>query len=413
MHSHPRIAVISPFLDKRHGTTRRVTELVGRLAHTYGYEVHIYSQRVEDIDDVQIYRRLNGEGAGTIWWHRVPTMVGPGLLRYLWWFMLNHVLRWWDRWLHKLTFHMVYTPGVNCLDADVVSVHVIFARLYEQMKDELALRRNRLRFWPVVLHRLFYYQLITKLEGRVYTRANTAFMGISQKTMGDLAYFYGHPNNSYVVYHGINFQQFHHKVPHQFRVPARQALHLRDTDVVVLLVGNSWKSKGLHTLITALGNLNAPDIQLLVVGNDRVVPFQPLIEQYNLQSQIQFLPPRPDVEWYYAAADIYAGPSLEDAFALPPAEAMACGVPAIVSCWAGVKEIVTHGEDALILQDPTNAAELAELIQQLYENPELRQQMGRQAAITAQKYTWERNAAKMHMIFQQAILQKRKRSRYD
>ena len=43
------IAVVSPFLDKRHGTERCVAEQVERLAQEYGYEVHVYSQRVEDM----------------------------------------------------------------------------------------------------------------------------------------------------------------------------------------------------------------------------------------------------------------------------------------------------------------------------------------------------------------------------
>jgi len=48
-----------------------------------------------------------------------------------------------------------------------------------------------------------------------------------------------------------------------------------------------------------------------------------------LEGRVLFLPQRPDVEWYYAAADAYIGPSLEDSFALPPLEAMACGLSVI------------------------------------------------------------------------------------
>jgi len=44
----PRVAVISPFLDKRHGTERRVVEWISRL--TDNFEIHVYSQHVEDLD---------------------------------------------------------------------------------------------------------------------------------------------------------------------------------------------------------------------------------------------------------------------------------------------------------------------------------------------------------------------------
>jgi hypothetical protein len=43
-----RIAVVSPFIDKRHGTERRIAEWITRLPADY--EIDIYSQRVEDVD---------------------------------------------------------------------------------------------------------------------------------------------------------------------------------------------------------------------------------------------------------------------------------------------------------------------------------------------------------------------------
>ena len=61
-----RIAVVSPFIDKRHGTERRVAEFISRLADDY--EFHLYSARVEDVD----LRRVV--------WHRVPALGGPHLL---------------------------------------------------------------------------------------------------------------------------------------------------------------------------------------------------------------------------------------------------------------------------------------------------------------------------------------------
>src|SRR5207249_6108497 len=44
-----RLVVISPFLDRRHGTERVVSDLIERLARDYACEIHVYSQRVEDL----------------------------------------------------------------------------------------------------------------------------------------------------------------------------------------------------------------------------------------------------------------------------------------------------------------------------------------------------------------------------
>src|SRR5438067_1980936 len=44
----PRLAVVSPFIDKCHGTERRVAEWISRLDEDF--EIHVYSQRVEDVN---------------------------------------------------------------------------------------------------------------------------------------------------------------------------------------------------------------------------------------------------------------------------------------------------------------------------------------------------------------------------
>src|SRR5436190_19493283 len=44
-----RLAVVSPFVDRRHGTERSLAELLERLARIYHCEIHLYSQRVDDL----------------------------------------------------------------------------------------------------------------------------------------------------------------------------------------------------------------------------------------------------------------------------------------------------------------------------------------------------------------------------
>src|SRR5690348_152197 len=99
----PRIAVVSRFIDKRHGTERRVAESVQRLASDY--EIHLYSNRVEDVE------------LSKITWHRIPALPGPHLFGYLWWLLANHIWRWRDRRFRGLAPALVYSPGINCLDA--------------------------------------------------------------------------------------------------------------------------------------------------------------------------------------------------------------------------------------------------------------------------------------------------------
>src|SRR6202044_3390442 len=104
-----------------------------------------------------------------------------------------------------------------------------------------------------------------------------------------------------------------------------------------------------------------------------------------LEGRMRILPPRRDVEFYYAAADAYVGPSLEDTFALPPAEAMASGLPTIVSAVNGTSEIITDGVDGMILDDPRNVAGLTALVRRLHDDESFRLRLGRTAAETARR----------------------------
>jgi len=391
--SHPRIAVVSPFIDKRHGTERRVAELVSRLANEY--EFHIYSTRVEDIDLARVV------------WHRIPRLPGPHLLAYLSWFMSNHVSRRRDR-RRGIVPDLVYSPGINCLDADVVSVHIVFANFRERARKHLRLTENPILTWPLIIHRRLYYRLIAALEAYVYGRTGVSKAAVSKKTAADLKESYPGSGEIAVIYNGLDLECFSPQRCALLRACSRRALSIQDEEFVLLLIGNDWRNKGLNCLLEAMAQVADSRLRALVVGSDHQTPFLPLIARLGLQGRVLFCPPRADVETYYAAADAYVGPSLDDAFAQPPAEAMACGLPVITSRQNGGSEIITHGCNGLILENPRDSKALADMIFELLTEPVLRNRLGAAAAETAQQYTWERNVALMRELFEKA---KRQNSR--
>src|SRR5207249_3185003 len=83
-----RLVVISPFLDRRHGTERVVSDLIERLARDYACEIHVYSQRVEDLL-LTPFDRMPQAGQGCIRWHRIASVPGPHLIQYIWWIGAN------------------------------------------------------------------------------------------------------------------------------------------------------------------------------------------------------------------------------------------------------------------------------------------------------------------------------------
>jgi UDP-glucose:(heptosyl)LPS alpha-1,3-glucosyltransferase len=160
-------------------------------------------------------------------------------------------------------------------------------------------------------------------------------------------------------------------------------------------------------LIEALAQLKELPLALVVAGQDDSAPYQSRIRELGLEEKVKFSPSRADVQWYYAAADAYVGPSLEDTFAQPPAEAMACGLPVITTATNGTAEIMTDGMDGLILRDPNDVAGLAARIRWLYLHPEQRESMAAKAAMTAAQYTWDRNGVEMRAIFASALDRRR------
>ena len=146
---------------------------------------------------------------------------------------------------------------------------------------------------------------------------------------------------------------------------------------------------------------------VLVVGSDDRRAYQPMIEHLRLGECVKFVGTSPDVMQFYAAADVYAGPSLYDTFGLPVVEAMACGLPVVTSATAGSAELIADGEDGFVLRDARNQEELAGVIRRLFARGELRWQMGEKAARKARQFGWDRNAQQTHEFLQEALQRKR------
>ena len=394
--SKPVLAVVSPFIDKRHGTERRIAEWTSRLSGEF--DIHVYSQRVEDLDLTKLT------------WHRIPKIPGPHLVNFLWWLAANHLWRWRDRRFRGITHDLVFTAGTNCLDADAISIHIVFAEFVRQVRSEMYLQRNSILSWPRLIHRGLYYRLITLLERHLYTQPRAQLILIARKTAKDLDRFYGPHDVLPVLYMGIDHTTFNPQLRMARRDEARRELGIRDEQFVLLLVGNDWRKKGLSTLLDVLPVLGDRQVLLLVVGDDEKFLYLRQIQRYDLVDRVRFLPSRPDVAFYYAAADAYVGPSVEDTFAQPPAEAMACGLPVITSVTNGTAEIITDGVDGLIIQDPNDSPELATQIRRLCEDPYFCRWLGENAARTSLRYTWDQNGEQMKEIFTNMLRNKKVRA---
>lgn len=368
-------------------------------------EIHIYSQRIEDL--IGVARYPASLSSSRILWHKVPAMPGPHLFAYIWWFIVNHLLRFWDSRIRGIKFDLLYSPGINALDADVIAVHIVFREFYEQVRGRLSFRKAAPKHWPRLLHRVIYYRLIMALERLVYPRPAVSLSSVSGLVACQLAKYFQR-TDAVVIPNSVDTTRFSSSIRKERRVSARHRFRLSSADFVLLLIGNDWKKKGLDCLLAASAACPELSLTLLVVGSDRRTEYEALIQKLGLGERVLFLDASPDVMQFYAAADAYVGPSLEDAYGLPILEAMACGLPVIASSHTGVSELITHRKNGMILRDPQDSVELAELLRELCANPRLHEQIGREAALTAGQQTWDRNAAAVWELLNQAATRKRR-----
>ena len=383
-----RLAVVSPFVDRSHGTERALAELLERLARRYHCEIHLYSQRVADLD-VQTSRSKLSKDTGAILWHKVPSIPGPQLIRFVWWLIANWCLRRFDALLGRTTVDLILSPGINCMSADVVIVHALFYQLRELSRAGDAKESEGAGLLRA-LHRRAYYVLLTCLERFIYRQRSVSLAAVSQRTAGLLKRYF--QRDAVVIPNGVDTAQFSVAARTSRRSEARRRRNFHDTDFVLLLIGNDWRVKGLPAILAAMAAASAPPLRLLVVGSDVSEPFREMAKRLGILDRCRWEDPQKDVIDFYAAADVYVSPSREDSFGLPVAEAMSCGLPVITSVMAGVSAQICHNADGFVLADPSDVRSLAELLERLYNDEALRRRIGAAAAATAQGWTWDQSA---------------------
>jgi UDP-glucose:(heptosyl)LPS alpha-1,3-glucosyltransferase len=390
-----RIAVVSPFLDRRHGTERCVFEQVVRLARDRNWEVHVYAQRIEDLETMRFPAGGTRQPqAGAIFWHRVWAIRGPHLLRFLWWFVANRFARWRDKRSDGLHIDLVYSPGINCWDSDAICVHACFSALEERSRNAPSARSTGFLSLVRRLHRRLYYSLVAYLEKRLYARRSTVLATVSRRTARELERRFGRTDVR-VIPNAVDSAVFHPAARLTRRPEARPRFGYVNDDFVVLLIGNDWRMKGLSVLLEAAAGCRELPLRLLVAGEDDPNGFVRRASQLGIGERVRFAVPSDDVILFYAAADAYVAPSLEDSFNLPVLEAMACGLPVAVSIRAGVSEWIEDGVSGVLLQTPEDPSELSAALRRLIQDPARRTQLGERAAGTAKTLSWERNVSEL------------------
>jgi UDP-glucose:(heptosyl)LPS alpha-1,3-glucosyltransferase len=190
---------------------------------------------------------------------------------------------------------------------------------------------------------------------------------------------------------------------------ARLALGLPLDDRLALLVANDPLRKGLKTLIQALAQL-PPTWKLVIAGHiPPASAYRALAEEAGVLERLLFLGPQRDLRLAYHAADVLAHPTLEDTYGMVVLEAMANGLPVVVSGlpYCGISAELSPGTQAVVLQDPTDPQALAKALQSLVDQPERMLQLAAGGHAWAQQKTWAQCARAHEAVFAQVTSNRR------
>ena len=241
-----------------------------------------------------------------------------------------------------------------------------------------------------------YNAVVLALERRVFA-STPQVVAIARLGKAEIEQLYGVPAaRVHVVYNGVDLVRFRPASPAE-RAAARAEADLPADARTLLFVGSGFARKGLATAIDAMARLSG-DARLVVVGKGDVSDYVAQAERLGVAKRIVWLGVRPDVERWYAAADVVVLPTTYEPFGNVHLEALACGVPIVTTTRAGGAEIVRDDCGAVVA--PADASAVAAAVERLgARSREVVQQACRAAA---EPFTYAAQVAGFHAVYRSA-----------
>ena len=219
-------------------------------------------------------------------------------------------------------------------------------------------------------------------------------IAVSERTRGDLVERYGVPADRIrVVHNGVDHARFRPVEVDAESVARRYAVR----HPFVLCVGSLMPWRNAPRLLRAVARIG---YGLLFVGRDLwgTDPTARLAAQHHWDwARFTGYVPDRELPTLYAAARVFAYPSLYEGFGIPPLEAMACGTPVVASTAGALPEVLG---DAALLVDPHDEEALAEAIRAAAQDTG---HLRRRGLTRAAHFTWERAAEETWRVYQEVV----------
>ena len=249
----------------------------------------------------------------------------------------------------------------------------------------------------------------TKVLVPLVAHRAAAVIAISEHTKRDIQQHLNlAPDKIHTIYEGVDRRHFRPLAASETApVAARYGLDVP----FILHVGTLAARKNIPTLLKAVSLLKrsgfwhgrrlvlAGGVSPGLAGYDEV---KATVEKLGLKQDVLFLGhvPDEDIPALHSLADLLVMPSMYEGFGLPPLEAMACGTPVVASSATSLPEVVG---DAGLLVAPREARALAEAIEYVLSDSDLRNRMIERGLARASAFTWERTAKETASVYRRVL----------
>lgn len=360
-----KIALVHKRLDLKGGTERDLLETAVGLTAA-GHEVHLFCSqyRVPVPPDIRAHRVLAAPLGRTI---------------RLWSFALSA-----QKETRKSGCDLIVNFG-RLIDADLLrcggGTHRGFLRW---MGAYGGMGR---RSWQSISA---YHQSLLALEKRQFSSPQLKkIIAVSESVKNDILANYDVAEEKIaVLYNGVDPHRFHPSNSLEHRSAVRRRWNIPLDAPLVLFVGSGFRRKGLDRLMSAWSLPQVSKIYLLVVGADARIDRYQAWANSIAPGKVLFAGHQPNIENYYGAADLLALPSLQEAFGNVVLEALAAGLPVVVSRNVGAAELLTGLLLEGIIDQPDHTDELAEKLLSLLAKAK-QSALRHQARQIGETYSWD------------------------
>ena len=338
-----KIAVVRQRYTDFGGAERYTAALIESLLNA-GHEVHVFANEWK--------MKNNSSGDRRIVFHSVPTLKLLSVLEVIT-FAVN-VRRLLKQQLfdiihsfERTVYQDIYRAGDGC------------------HREWLTQRRKIDPPGKSILHRINPLHIaILWIEKQIFKEGNyQAIMANSRRGKKEIMDLYGVPQNKIqVIYSPVDSNRFTGNQAKEMKEKLCRQLGINPDKPLLLFVGSGFQRKGLPATMKALALLPFP-AHLIVVGKERLSPYQRLAKKLGVESSVTFTGPISDVVPFYKGTDLFVFPTIYEPFSNVCLEAMAAGLPVVTSRINGASEVLVEGENGCVVEDPLSAAEIAAKIQ--------------------------------------------------